>query len=198
VHDDDALRVKPAYFVFFFTAGDDPHIAYRIHVPLEPGAKPSIEEFKPPKSASDGQRLLIHARQTAIRALPEVVQPINPVVMPGRAVGEDGVLVYLLAGTKRAGVAVFGKHYRVLVSPDGGTVKRFEPLSKAILEVPLAPSELPPGAEPAGLMVSHLVTDYPLETHVFASLLHKMPVFVATSRGNWRVNGDHISFLGAR
>jgi hypothetical protein len=47
------------------------------------------------------------------------------------------------------------------------------------------------------LTITHLVTDYPLETHVFTSLLVRLPVYVLTSRGTWRVNGDQIAFLGA-
>ena len=39
-------------------------------------------------------------------------------------------------------------------------------------------------------------TDYPLETHVFASLSAKLPVYVATARGDWVVEGTKISFLG--
>jgi hypothetical protein len=48
----------------------------------------------------------------------------------------------------------------------------------------------------AAMTITHLVTDYPLETHVFTSLLLHLPVYVATSRRMWRVNGDQIAFLG--
>jgi hypothetical protein len=50
---------------------------------------------------------------------------------------DDGVLVYLLAGSPRNDVAVFGKHHRALISPDGRTVMKLEPLSKGIIEIPL-------------------------------------------------------------
>ena len=45
-------------------------------------------------------------------------------------------------------------------------------------------------------VVSHVVTDYPLETHVFVSLLHKnAPIYVATRRGTWLVIGDKITLV---
>lgn len=56
----------------------------------------------------------------------------------------------------------------------------------------------PGGGETEALIVTHLVTEYPLETHVFASLSAGLPVYVGTSRGNWLVEGDKISFLGPR
>ena len=192
---DASGKLKPSFQVMFFTRGDDPRIVFRVHVPLELGSVPMVDEMYPPSLANEGERLLIRGRQTALDALRQIVQPINPVVLPGDAIGEEGILVYLLAGTTRPNVAVFGRHYRVLVSSDGRTVKRFEPLSKAVLEIPTEPS---PGGQSVVLAVSHLVTDYPLETHVFTSMLHGIPVFVATARGNWQVDGNRISFLGRR
>ena len=62
-----------------------------------------------------------------------------------------------------------------------------------MLEVPLEEN----GQTPVALTVSHLATEYPLETHVFTSLLVHLPVYVQTSRGTWRVNGEQIAFLGA-
>jgi hypothetical protein len=107
--------------------------------------------------------------------------------------GESGVLVYLLAGTTKAKVAVFGKHYRALVATGSNQVTYLKELTKSVLEVPLEEN----GQSPVALTVTHLVTEYPLETHVFTSLLLDLPVYVATSRGMWRVNGDQIAFLGA-
>ena len=189
-------RPRESWIVLFYTDEDPPRIAFRVRVPMAGNGKPGFEALDPPAPTSDGVRLLIRARQTAIAALPGGrVQPVNPVIVPGDA---DGVLVYLLAGTKRPGVAVFGKHYRVLVSPDGDNVLKLEPLSKGILELPVAPPGMAAGRDAVGLVVSHVVTDYPLETHVFVSLQHKLPVYVATERGNWRVDGDAITLLPPR
>lgn len=192
----DERGATGAWLVFFFSAEDPPKLLCRVRVPA-PGTPPAFEAIDRPMPVSDDLRRLIRARRTALAAIGAVAQPQNPVLLPGQAIGKDGFLVYLLAGTKRPNAVVFGKHHRVLVSPDGETAVSVEPLSKTVLEVPL---ELPPEAAPAGgagLFVTHLVTEHPLETHVFASLLHRMPVGVGTSRGTWVVDGDKISLLEA-
>lgn len=183
-----------AWLVQFFSAEDPPRVLCRVRVPA-PGARPAFEAVDRPMPVSDAARRLIRARRSALAAIGSAAQPQNPAILPGQTIGKDGILVYLLAGTTRRNVVVFGKHHRVLVSPDGGTVVSVEPLSRTILEIAL---ELPPEAvSGVGVFVTHLVTEYPLETHVFASLLHQTPVFVGTSRGNWVVDGDKISLLEA-
>jgi hypothetical protein len=190
----DDGKPRNSYLVSFFTGETPPRIAYQIRV--EPGVKPEFEAFDPPKKCADAFAAFIQARQTAIAAMPPSSgQPINPVLVPGEANGEKGILVYLLAGTKKPNVAVFGRHFRSLVPAGGTRVSYMMPLSKSVLEIP---TRGPKGEEPAALMVSHVVTDFPLETHVFTSLLVKKPVFVATRRGVWRVDGDKIRFLSDR
>jgi hypothetical protein len=105
---------------------------------VAPETKPRFETVTPPRPASPAMQELIRARQTAIDALPERPQLINPVILPGE---KGDLLVYLMAGTTRPGLAVFGKHHRVHVSRDGRTLIKLEPLSKSILELPLAPPE---------------------------------------------------------
>jgi hypothetical protein len=165
-------------------------------VPIEAGASPVVEDVSPPAPPSPEIATLIRARQTAIAMLRNPTQPINPVVLPARTIGEDGILVYLIAGTKRPDVAVLGLHHRVLVSSDGETVLRFEALSKGPNEVSLASPGLPPGAKLVELATSRSVTNYPLETHVFASLLYKLPLSLVTPIGLWRVDGQHITYEG--
>jgi len=184
----------PSFQVMFFTRDEEPRIAFRVHVPAREGVKPSLERIDPPAPPSGEERVLIRGRQAALAALEERIQPINPVVLPGSLIGEDGILVYLLASTQE-NRAVFDKHYRVLVSADGRTVKRFEPLSKTAMELPMEPPEK---GERVGLFVSHLLSDSPIETHVFTSMLHRLPVVVDTARGKWLVEGDRVKFLGDR
>ena len=100
------------------------------------------------------------------------------------------MLVELLAGTTKPDTVVLGKHYRVIVSPDGRRVEQIIPLSKGILE-------FTKGAGAVALTVSHIVTDYPLETHVFASMLNHVPIYVGTERGVWLVNGDSITLVSS-
>jgi hypothetical protein len=185
-------RPTGSFSVVFYTRDVEPKIVFRVHVHPE-GRPPDFVEVKPPIVAPEGLAVLIRARETALSAPRDTNQPMNPVVLPARAIGESGILVYLIAGTKQPKLAVLGKHYRVLVSEDGRTVKRSEPLSNAVLEIPYGTN--PDGSNMAALAITHRVTDYPLETHVFASLLYKLPLSVATARGSWKVDGATISFL---
>jgi len=179
---------QTSFTVSFYTGDAVPGIAFQIHV--APDVRPRLEVIDPPRPATPTMQELMRARQTALEALPQIVQPINPVIVPG-PLGKE-VLVYLLAGTNRPGIAVFGRHHLARVSPDGRKLLKLEPLSKSILELPLT---APDGGKLEALMVSHIVSEAPIETHVFASLLHKLPVYVATSRGLWRVDGDRIAFI---
>jgi len=175
------------------TREDTPRIAGSVTV--TPGQKPVFKANDPPAPASDGVQLLFRARQTALAGVPRNGQPLNPVVLPGEAIGQKGIVVYLLAGTTKQGELVFGLHHRVLVSEDGARVVAAMPLSKTALIV--SDRDLPPGAKPEGAYVTHLVTDWPLETHVLVSLMHhNQPIYVATRLGNWRVVGDKIDYLG--
>jgi hypothetical protein len=192
---DEEGEPLPAFEVLFFARGEEPRILLEVHIPDADGAKPSVKRFDPPAVPSESQLRLIRARQAALAAVKRPAQPLNPAILPGHLLGKDGVLVYLLAATTQPKTAVFGMHYRALVSPDGSTVTRFEPLSKSILELS---TEMPPDQKTAALAVTHLMTDAPLETHVFTSLLMEIPVVVITARGDWLVNGAHITFLQAR
>jgi hypothetical protein len=180
----DSFRVP------FFTDEAPSRITCEVRFPSE--GKPEFQAFDPPKVPLKGLAELFHARQLAIAALPGVSQGINPVVIPGAANGENGILVYLLAGTTKPDVAVLGRHFRALVPINGRDVTYMMPLSNTVLELP---TRDPNGEKAVALAVTHFVTDFPLETHVFTSLLVKMPIYVGTKRGIWLVEGDKISLF---
>ena len=195
---DDDGRVLDTWHVMFFSAGDSPHEICSVRVPMQDGATPVFTLSKPQTPVSDFERSLIRARQTALAAIMPVSQPQNPVILLGLSGGKPCIVVYMLAGTTRNDVVVLGQHHRVLVSLSGETVVSVQPLSKSIIEVPLkseVPPDLGPGWVDGPLFVTHLVTAWPLETHVFASLLHRIPIVVGTSRGNWMVEGTQISLV---
>lgn len=187
----DAGEPTGVFQVAFFTSEQPPRIAYRIHV--QANQKPRFEALDPPLVAKEDFAALVRSRQAALAAVPHPLQPLNPVLIPAEAYGESGTLVYLIAGTTKPKLAIFGKHYRALVATGGTQVSYLKELTKTALEVPTEQD----GHAAVALSISHLVTDYPLETHVFTSLLLRLPVYVVTSRGMWRVNGDQIAFLGA-
>jgi hypothetical protein len=167
-------------------------ILFTVDVPLK--GKPTFDELSPPKPLDDLGVRLFRARQTAMGGISRGARPWNPVVLPGDAVGRsDAILVYLLAAEQRVDEMVFGIHYRVLVSADGTTIKQALPLSKSALVISPPRQNLTGGTKPVGVVVSQIVTDWPLETHVFVSLLHKrIPIYVVTRRGTWLVIGDKI------
>jgi hypothetical protein len=191
--EDDQGKPTGSFLVGFFTSDDPPRVAYEVRV--APNTPAAFEAFTPPKEAPPGFVALARARQLAIAAMPVSQQPVNPVLLPAKVNGETGVLVYLLAGTKRPDVAVLGRHFRALVPTDGTSLTYLMPLSKSPVEIP---TRDPFGEPVVGLVVTHLVTDFPLETHVFASLLHKTPIHVLTKRGAWAVDGERVSFLGGK
>src|SRR5262245_44691428 len=103
------------WLVLFYTRGPAPRMRYRVRIWPNGRKAPQLEELEPPQDLKPGLQLLISARQAAIEAIGQPEQPLNPVVLPAESIGEHGILVYLIAGTKRPGVAVMGRHYRVLV-----------------------------------------------------------------------------------
>ena len=185
--DEDGMPID-SYSVSFYTKDQPPKIMYEVRVGMN--NKHEFNEFNPPKQASPGFSRFAIARNAAISAVPQITQPINPVTLPGQIFGRKGVVVYLLAGATKPNVAVFGKHYRAYVDPDNDYAVEIEPLSKSALEIHFN------GEETVGLYVTQIVTDWPTEIHVFASLFYNMRVGVATESGTWEIDGTNISFLG--
>ena len=192
---DDHGKVLDSFGVTFITKDEPPRMVFRIDVPFK--GKPTFKEISPPKDLNEVGICLFRARQAAIDAAPRASRPFNPVIVPGSWVHRrDALAVYLLAAEQRAGEMVFGIHYRVLVSSDCATVKEVLPLSKTALVVPPPAESIPPGATPVASFVSQIVTDWPLETHVFVSMLHnRTPIYVGTQRGTWLVIGDKITLV---
>ena len=180
-----------SYLVSFYTNEDPKKIKYDIHVRLNNNHE--FIEHTPPEETKPWIRDLIKARQAAIEAIPEITQPINPVILPGDIFGEKGIAIYLLAGASEPNVAVLGKHYLAFVDPDNGYSVEIKPLSNSEIVIPLRGEN---NEKAEALAMTHLLTDWPTEIHVFASLLYKMKIMVATKSGIWKVDGMNISFMG--
>lgn len=129
------------------------------------------------------------ARQTAARNIGELrcTPRYNAVVL--KDPDGESWLVWLLASTTRADQVVLTGHYRFRISADGRQLQRRDQLSASCLVQDLDP---PDGARPAGLVVSHIVSPGPLETHVFTSLLYRTPVYVSAGDRLFAVEGDRI------
>jgi hypothetical protein len=187
IREGDETGPLPAYIVIFYTHEETPRIRYQVRVPFVQGQKPSLETLEPPKPVGEDLAMLIRARQAALEAAGPFGHPMNTVVLPDP---DGGILVYLLTPATRPRTVVFGKHYRVSVTIKG-IVKAVEPLSKGNLEISTAPSD---EGQLNAIFVTHLLSGYPLETHVAASLMADLPVMVVTERGFWWVNRDAIGY----
>ena len=176
--------------VMFFTAEFVPRLAYRVLV--LPGREPKSEVLvqDPPTLVHEPLMTLLSARQLALEARPPTHQAVNPVLLPQRN-GE--IVVYLLAATRQPNVAVLGRHFKVEVSSDGAEVEAVTALPGAELELPTRDST---GHRVSALAVMAAGTEHPTETHVFASRMANIPIYVTTGRGRWKVEAENIDYLG--
>jgi hypothetical protein len=150
-----------------------------------------LTEFEVPEMIPDEQLGQWKARQRAIDSdVQRCSETYNTVVLEGEDGTEPVWVVYLLAATRDPNVVVLGGHHRVTVSADGTRIIRNEPLSKSCLQVVKNP-------DAAAIVVTNLVSQEPLETHVFSSLLYRIPLHLNTELGVFTVDGNQISFVKA-
>jgi hypothetical protein len=90
-----------------------------------------------------------------------------------------------------AGAVPVGGHVRFSISADGSTVKRRDELSTSCLVIDPRQG-VPAGAQPVGVVASHVVSPTPVETHVFLRLLYRMPVYVQAGGRLWKVSDGRI------
>jgi hypothetical protein len=109
----------------------------------------------------------------------------------------DRWLVWALAATNKPNVILFGGHYRFTISRDGTSIVSRDALSRSCLEVDAKPKQQA-NEQPVGLYVTNPVSEMPLETHVYLSLLFRTPIFVGTSdRAVWSVDHGHMTRVNA-
>ena len=179
------------WVVDFMTAPakDTENIIYRVR--FQPDrSKPELTVFEPMLPADAETAALFRARQSAIGALLDrCTQRVNPVILPAELVGKRGWLVYVLASTTEPNVLILGGHIRFIISPDGKNVLENYPLYEQCMSM-----EFDPAAFAA--FINHRRTDWPLESHVFASLLYNKAIFIQTRRGLWKVEGEQVEYYG--
>lgn len=108
----------------------------------------------------------------------------------------DGWLVWALAATTDADAIIFGGHMRFTVSADGKTVTTRDALSKGCTKFSRREimSNAKEGAELAGLMLSHVVSLTPVETHVFAQLSYQIKIVISTLDGRaWKLDAGRVT-----
>jgi hypothetical protein len=188
----DEGRPDGSVQVLFFSSEVVPRLTYRVRVAGEAREHTDVVTEDPPRLVHDPLMTLLNARLLALDALPSGKQTVHPVLIPQR----DGeIVVYLLAVAKQPDMAVLGRHYRVEVAEDGTQVETVTALSALDLELPTRDSA---GQRVAALTVTDNRMDHPTETHVFASRMANLPIYVTTGRGLWKVRPSAIDFLGVR
>lgn len=156
----------------------------------ENGASP-LRRTETCEPLTSEQRAMFLARQTALSSLQaSCSETYNTVVLPHE--GADAAwAVYLLAATKEPGTTVVGGHVRVLVGTGGLEVANYQPLSNGCLTLEARSSD----GKPAAVIVTHVLHEHPIETHVFLSLLHGLPLYVMTKSAMWAVTEGKIRLL---
>lgn len=179
---------KVAKVRFLRDVGQGLEVGYDVEVSAQ-GTGPVVEPKD--RRLTGEERAMFAARETAAAYMTKACRPgYNSAIL--KDPDGDGWLVWMLAPSPGAGVIPVGGHYRFTISADGQTVEERDALSASCLT--LAKPELPPGAKPQGMVVSHLVSPTPLETHVFLSLLYRQPMFVSTGADQlWVVNAGQIA-----
>jgi Tfp pilus assembly protein PilF len=195
-----AMPARPGWVVYFVGEQGAEFVAlYEVTFARDSASQPEVKSWEPPKSLGPEATVRVRARQTAIlKPLPMCASQYSAVVLPGALVGEPGWLVYLMAGPSHPGEIVVGGHYRIDVTADGAQVHQMTPLWRECLTLALPPEIKSGSYRPFRFVASHVVTAWPMETHVFLNLLHGVPMIVTTSRGEWRVDRGRVHFLRAR
>lgn len=155
------------------------------------GGRAGAVEVGPDVPLSMEEQASFRARRTAIENIGRLrcSQNLNTVVLEDP--DSDGWLVWLLTATTDADIVPMGGHYRFRISADGSTVLRRDMLTNSCLNMQRQPS----GDEEhlVALGVTHMVSNGPVETHVFLSLQNRIPILVATDRAIFRIDGADIS-----
>jgi len=178
--------------VYFLQARDGVHPSVVYTVTFAKNKLPRVDPFDSP-DLPDYVAKRYPARQAAIAAIRKFA--------PGRnynfEVMEDpemkgGFLVYALASPYDEDEVVVGGHFRVTISEDGRTVKEVDPLAPdftALTKRGLVKKDLTPGF----LSIVCPLSEAPLESHVYLSILHQTTLMVQTSDNRlWRIEDGKI------
>jgi hypothetical protein len=186
---DDSADGCALHVHFLVWVGADLEVLYRVRIGGE-NAPPVVEIMDPPIALAAHVRGPATALRTARNTpIPRVDAPYNDVVLPAELIGEAGWLVYALAATTNAEEMIVGGHTRIKVSADGTTVEEVFPFARTGLRARA-------GKDVVKTTLTHIVSQTPLEHHVFLSLHYKQYLRVLTELGAWDVEDGRIVYCG--
>ncbi|MDE2181869.1 MAG: hypothetical protein KGJ78_02485 [Alphaproteobacteria bacterium] len=100
-------------------------------------------------------------------------------------------LVWVMSVTKDPQQMMIGGHERFTISADGKSIIQKDALSKSCLMLSKTGQS---GEKPVAYYFTHIVSNTPVETHVFASLSYRATFFVGTSATDvWSIEGGRIT-----
>ena len=178
--------------------GEEMESAYDVRCPKD--KKPYLEVPRE-RSLTPFQRLRYLAFCSAHQGMMKGHYPLCKVNSSYNKVVLDdptgkGFLVYFLRPKENKDEVPIGGNYRVSIDSDGKTVTQVDRLSASCLTLNLPQGNLRGGKKPDYMMTTHLVSNTPLETHVFASLQEGLPLYVGTPDGRiWVTDKGKIIFL---
>ena len=152
---------------------------------------PAVAIHGEPRTLNSEQAAMWAARRRALAAdFRRCSTHYNAAVLPSEkpSAGWD---VFLLAASQEPGVVVHGGHHLVRISRDGRELLELRPLTKSCFVRRLESNVV-------ALWVTHITSPDPIETHVYLSHLHGLPLYVGTSSGSYVVNAGRIEFFEKR
>ena len=165
-----------------------------LHLPgMAWGAETPPELVRAVKAAEEDGGALFEATQQPVAVDPQAVSKARGMISnlcafdykPTAVSLRGRRAIYFLAQSSRPDDIVFGRHFKVVgatVSVSTGTCFN---------------SGTPP-ANVVGVFSTHLLSPVPTEFHVYLSLKHRKPIFVATSVGNWAIDKGKVLFMNRR
>lgn len=155
---------------FVTVQGDAAYVTYEVR--LGAGAGPIVGAVDPPRLIDPEGGAIARAQRTARDAVRvHCGDSYEPVVLPGSALGKEGWLVYLLAGTDQPVARVIEGHRLIRVSADGRRVIEEVRLSRRCnIEAPIEPrsDDLPGMAE-----AFRTLGDEPNEADYFTAMRYR-------------------------
>jgi hypothetical protein len=150
------------------------------------------------RKLSDHQLAQFKARSLALKNITRPAsRNYNLVILPNPE--NAGFLIYALASTAEVNAVMVGGHYRFMISQDGERLERSDELFKSFMVLSTKQKDLPPGSKLEALTMTTLVSDMPLETHVYLSLLHRMAFYVGTPDQHvWKVQNGKIQIVNGK
>lgn len=133
------------------------------------------------------------ARQTAQAARPRTCTPYaNASVIPiGDPEAPEAYDVYVLSATAQPSLIIAGGHTRLRVSPEQDILEQQE-FTRSCVTLQKNPAAV-------SLFVTHVLSDFPNEIHVYMSLSNDVALAVLTqsNRSVWLVQGEFIAHYGS-